>query len=77
MGKTQSKAISQSGDPQVTVIQNQEVHTQMHEDHEIKLWIILALLCILVLFKIQSVYKKRERKTAIKAARSVAALSDV
>ena len=78
MGKTQSKSVENTGDAQITVIQQtQEAHSEDHQQHEILLWIVLAMVAIQLIIKLYEVYKKHERKLALKAARSVAAIAEV
>lgn len=46
MGKSQSKNTNQNGDPQVTVIQNQEQHSVEHDSQSLLLWMILAIVLL-------------------------------
>lgn len=77
MGKHQSKNINQNGDPQVTVIQNQEQHSVEHEFHNLLLWLILMTVLAQLVITLYGEYKKREKKVALNAARSIAALNVV
>lgn len=77
MGKTQSKNSENVGDAQVTVIQTQEQHSIDHEAQQLLLWLILVAVLIQLAIKLYETYKQRERKIALKAARSVAAMNEV
>lgn len=75
MGKSQSKNVNQNGDPQITVIQTQEQHTDDHQQQELLLWIILATVLVHLAITLYKTLKKREKKIALNAARSIAALN--
>lgn len=70
MGKEQSKEQDQStiGDQTVTIIENQEVHTGQHEDHNLKLNIILILLTVQTSIVIIKLATKLMKKAMSKAA---------
>lgn len=74
MGHDQSKEeqVKQIGDQQVTVIENQEVHAETLAQSEIKIWIILVIVGLLLLLKLLEETQKKWKKEAFKAARSVA-----
>lgn len=76
MGKPQSKVI-ENGDAQVTVIQNQEIHSIEHGQQFIILWVILVAVLMQLAFTLHGAYKKLEKRNALKAARSIAALDTV
>lgn len=76
MGKTQSKSAN-NGDAQVTVIQNQELHSEEHEQQSLMLWLILVVVIMQLVIKLYQMYKNREKKIALKAARSIAAINVV
>lgn len=76
MGKEQSKE-EQNGDSQVTVIQNQAMHTSLHEAHELKLWMVLIISIMHLLLSLYKMHEKRLRKRALKTARSVLDLPKV
>lgn len=76
MGKTQSK--NENGDVQLTtIVQNQENHSEDHNTQIIISWLILAAVLMQLIITLYTLYKRRERKVAIKAAKSVAALDMV
>ena len=77
MGKSASKNIQSSGDTNVQIINSLENHSQFHEDHDIKLWIILALVVFLVLTKVYQILRDHNKKQTLKLARSVATLQQV
>lgn len=39
MGKSSSKSVANTGDPQVVVLNQLEAHAEMHESHEVKVTI--------------------------------------
>lgn len=77
MGKNQSKSTNNAGDPQVTVINTQEQHTADHEQQSLLLWLILIVVILQLVIKLYETYKKREKRIAMKAARSIASLNVV
>lgn len=64
MGNSDSKDqhVKQIGDQQVTVIENQEVHTEMHGQHAVKLWIIIGMQAFLIILVLAKIFIKRCRK---------------
>lgn len=74
MGNDNSKKPTQNGDQDVTIIENQEVHTGLLEDYDWKINLILIISTIQLLIGILTILRKQWKKTAIKAAKSVAAL---
>lgn len=77
MGNLKSKVVNQDDDHDLTIINTQEVHTDFHISHELKLNII-GLLVLQVLLTLYKLLVKRERKRANKlSVRSVADLKDV
>lgn len=70
MGKTQSSPkVDTTGDHDLTIIQTQEVHSEYHESHDVKLNIVLVLLLLLTALKLWKVYERRIRKRAYAKAR--------
>jgi hypothetical protein len=72
MGNENSKNnagdVKQIGDQQVTVIENQSVHTEYHVQHDVKLWVIIVMVTILLAAKIaKAIFKlcKRQAKKAV------------
>lgn len=76
MGKTQSKKVQVSGDPQVQILNQLEIHEEVQIQHELKLNIILTLVAIHLLITLYKLYKEHQRRQAIKAAKSVAELTN-
>ena len=74
MGKPQSKVVSHNGDPQVRIINMQEMHT---EQHELKLYLILGIVIIQLGITIYRLRKKNMRKQAIKTAKSIINLTEL
>lgn len=56
------------GDQTVTIIENQELHTTAHNEHEFKLNVILVLLVVQVLAVLAKVLIKTINKALAKAA---------
>ena len=73
MGKSYSRQQDNNGDAQVNVYNALEAHSEDHEGHDIKLWIILVLLAILL----HREYARRLKKRAIVSAKSMARLNEV
>lgn len=74
MGNNDSKDTEQSGNQDVVIIQNQEVHTGMLTDHEMKLNILMIMVAIQLLITLGNMVQKLLQKQALKAAKSVATL---
>lgn len=74
MGTSNTKEASQNGDQDVTIIENQEVHTGLLEDHDWKLNLILIIVTLQLIIGILATLRRQWKKTAIRAAQSVAAL---
>lgn len=62
MGKTQSKKVQVSGDPQVQILNQLEIHEEIQTQHELKLNIILALVAIHLLITLYKLYKEHSRR---------------
>lgn len=78
MGKSASKpSASVSGDKDLTIINNQEIHRDFHEDHALKLNIILVLVTIQLVFVIYKIWYKRIQKKTILRVKSMADLDKV
>lgn len=73
MGKGGSK-IKTTGDSTVEVNNVLEQHQTYHEEHEFKLWLILVLVTVQVVFLVYKQIKKNNKKNAMKAAKSIANL---
>lgn len=74
MGSENTKEATQSGDQDVTIIENREVHTGLLESHDGKINIVLGIVAIQMLITILGIVRKQFRKQALKAAKSVATL---
>lgn len=68
MGKNGSK-IKNTGDSTVEVN-----NKTFHEEHAFKLWLILVLVSIQVIFLVYNQIKKMKKRNAMKAAKSIANL---
>ena len=77
MGKTQSHSAQNTGNAQVNVINQLEAHSEAHEGHELKLWLILSLVVIQTAILLYKQYTKSMNRCALKAARSVIAVNHV
>lgn len=70
--------MKQEGDHDLTIINTQEVHTDFHLSHDIKLNIIIGLMALQLVLALYRTIVKRERKRANKiAAKSLANLNEV
>lgn len=65
MGKPQSKT-AVSGDSNVNIINQLEQHSEFHDDHNLKLWIIIVFNIAQVLFAIYKWNNKRVKRKAFK-----------
>lgn len=77
MGKSYSRAVENKGDAQVNVYNALEAHSEAHDGHEIKLWLILSLAFMQVVFTLYKQYVKAANRRAIKAARSLAGINNI
>ena len=77
MGKTQSRSAQNTGDAQVSVINTLEAHSEAHEGHELKLWLILSLVALQTILMSYKYYIKSANKRAMKAARSIAGINNI
>lgn len=77
MGKTQSRTAQNTGDANVNIINHLEGHSEAHDSHEIKLWIILIIVLFLALKKVHETHVQCRKRNALSLARSVAALNEV
>lgn len=70
MGQDLSKEqdVKQIGDQQVTVIENQEVHTEALAQSDVKLWIILVMVALQLLIIVAKLANKLLKRNARKAA---------
>ena len=70
MGKTQSKHTSQEGDTNINIVENLENNQVQHENHEIKLWLILAINVVQIIFLVFKTLKRRWRREGFERARA-------
>lgn len=81
MGTTESKdqkeEVKQLGDQQVTVIENQQIHTEYHTQHDVKLWVILVVTTVLLVLKILKTVCRYCKKQALKAAGTVSKVQNI
>lgn len=77
MGKSSSKSVKNTGDPQVVVLNQLEAHAEMHESHEFKLTLILIIVALQMVIQAYILWKKQSRRQAMKAAKSVVELQRV
>ena len=65
MGKQQSKTTDITGDAHVNVINElAAVNNDRHSDHELKLWVLIALNVLQILYKIYKCHQKRLTRRA-------------
>lgn len=74
MGKSNSKTVENSGDPQVIILNQLEAHAEMHVSHEQKLIVIMIVVILQFAMTLYVIYRKHTRKEALKAAKSMATL---
>lgn len=64
MGKTNSKSdVVHNADPQIRIVNNQEIHSEFHEEHAIKLNIILVVVSAQLASCVQNVAQKSTAKS--------------
>lgn len=66
MGKEQSKSASTSGDAHINILNQIEENNERHNDHELKLWVLLALNFAQIVYKMFSWYQKRVSRKAFR-----------
>lgn len=72
-----SPSVNEQGDGDLTIINNQETHTELHQAHEFKLWLIVIMVAIMLTIQIYKIIAKHEQKKVMQKAKSVAALDIV
>ena len=78
MGKTQSKSATvHNADPQVKIINNQELHSESLQTHEVMLWVIMCVSLVQLLLTAYEMLKRRINKRALKIAKSLHDISHV
>lgn len=78
MGKSNSKsAVTHNADPQIRIVNNQELHGEILEYHEFLIYIILVVVVVQLLITLYTILQRRERKRAFKHARSINDIADV
>ena len=77
MGKSYSRSVENKGDAQVNIYNALETHSDAHARHEIKLYIIIALIGLLLPIILHREYTRRVKKRAILTAKSMARLDEV
>lgn len=78
MGNRKSSPSAEiKGDKDTVIINNQEVHSEHHEQHELKLWLILSLVSIQVMYLGYKLLQKRIKRKTLKTAKSFPQLNAV
>lgn len=78
MGKANSKSsVNHNADPQIRVINTQEYHGEILENHEFLLYVILVVVVAQLLLTLYILLVRRERKRALKFAKSMDKLAEV
>lgn len=76
MGLLSSKKVANNGDHQTQVINHLESHTEILDQTELKLWLIIIVVCAQLLLLVYKMHKKQSHRQALKAAKSVAAVNN-
>lgn len=73
MGKSNSKDenVHQAGDTNVNIIQHLEQNQNRHDEHEIKLWIILAIVIIQLILVLRKTLKKKWRRQGFEKGKAI------
>lgn len=73
-----SPKTEQSDDSDVDIINTKELHTDLHLDHELKLWVVIILISLQFTVTAYKLIAKRERKKEARMmAKSIAHLNEV
>lgn len=65
------------GDKDTVIINTQELHSEDHEQHELKLWLILCLVSIQVMYLGYKILQKRIKRKTLQLAKSLNQLDTV
>lgn len=65
------------GDKDTVIINTQELHSEHHEQHELKLWLILCLVSIQVMYLGYKILQKRIKRKTLQLAKSLNQLDTV
>lgn len=78
MGKPNSKStVNHNEDPQIRVINTQEVHGELLDQQHFLLYVILLVVLAQLLLTLYILLVRRERKKALKIAKSIDKLTEV
>lgn len=78
MGKTNSKSdVVHNADPQIRIVNNQEIHSEFHEEHAIKLNIVLVVVSAQLILVVYKMWRRRVQQKAIRKIKSIAELDKV
>lgn len=66
MGNSKSKKATIDGDSNVNIINQLDHHSELHEDHDLKLWIIIFFNLLQILIMIVKWYNKKITKKAFR-----------
>lgn len=78
MGKSNSKSeVIHNADPQIRIINNQELHSDDHEEQAIKLNIILVIVAIQLILVAYKMWHKRVQRKTLSKMKSIADLDKV
>ena len=75
MGKSWSKENHQVGDTNIEITEHLEENSNSHNSHEIKLWIIISLLCIQLLVTIYKLLKRKWKRQGFEQAKQLSTLN--
>lgn len=71
MGKTISKNSQQEGNTNIEINEHIEQNNNAHDAHELKLWLIIALLCIQLAIKAHSILRRKWKRQGFEKARAL------
>lgn len=78
MGKSNSKStVNHNSDPQVRIINTQETHSEVLDHHEFLIVMILIVVVVQLALTLYSLLQRRERKRALKFAKSMNNIAEV
>lgn len=78
MGKTSSKsAVTHNADPQIRIINQQNLHSEQLDHHEVLLYAVLFVTMVQLVITLYVLQQKREKRRAYKLAKSLQNVAEV
>lgn len=77
MGNSKSKNSVNSENPQVQILNQLEMHEELHAQNDLKVTIILVIVVFQLFLTLYRLYKEHTKTQALKAAKSLADIDKV